>query len=149
MLRGLIGTEQFWTGIRTYYDRYRDANASTDDFRRVMEEVSGTSLSAFLTQWLTRPGEPAFQGTWRYDAAVKKVEIELTQTQPAEPFRLPLEIGLSFPDAAQMRIEKVEITGRQHRFTFAADTQPTSVVLDPNVWALMQPPVFAKRAPAQ
>jgi aminopeptidase N len=144
MLRGLVGTEAFWTGIRSYYARYHDANASTDDFRRVMEEVSGTPLSAFFTQWLTRPGEPAFQGTWRYDAAARQVEVELMQTQAAEPFRLPLEIGLSFGGAARMRIEKVEVTGRQHRFTFAADAEPTAVVLDPNLWALMQPPVFTK-----
>ena len=35
------GTEKFWAGIREYYRRYRDGNASTADFRRVMEEVSG------------------------------------------------------------------------------------------------------------
>ena len=32
MLRGTIGTETFWTGIREYYRRYQNQNASTDDF---------------------------------------------------------------------------------------------------------------------
>src|ERR1044071_6740673 len=36
-LRGVIGTEKFWAGIREYYRRYRDRNASTDDFHKVME----------------------------------------------------------------------------------------------------------------
>ena len=31
MLRGQIGTEKFWDGIREYYRRYRDGNASTAD----------------------------------------------------------------------------------------------------------------------
>ena len=29
MLRGVIGTEKFWAGIREYYRRFRDSNAST------------------------------------------------------------------------------------------------------------------------
>ena len=29
MLRGQIGTEKFWAGIREYYHRYRDSNASS------------------------------------------------------------------------------------------------------------------------
>ena len=34
MLRGQIGTANFWAGIREYYRRYRDSNASTDDFEK-------------------------------------------------------------------------------------------------------------------
>src|SRR4029453_2281898 len=56
MLRGQIGTASFWAGIREYYKRFRDGNASTDDFRRVMEEASGQDLAGFFRQWLRRPG---------------------------------------------------------------------------------------------
>ena len=48
MLRGLVGTEAFWKGIREYYRRYRNGNVSTDDFRAVMEEASGTGPSVVL-----------------------------------------------------------------------------------------------------
>ena len=40
MLRGVIGSEAFWEGIRTYYGRHFNGNANTDDFRRAMEEAS-------------------------------------------------------------------------------------------------------------
>ena len=66
MLRGRLGTETFWAGIRDYYRRYRDGNVSTDDFRRVMEEASGQDLAWFFHQWLKRPGSPEVNGTWRY-----------------------------------------------------------------------------------
>ena len=39
MLRAEIGTEVFWKGIREYYRRYQDRNASTADLRAVMEQV--------------------------------------------------------------------------------------------------------------
>ena len=66
MLRGRLGTETFWAGIRDYYRRYRDGNVSTDDFRRVMEEASGQDLGWFFQQWLKRPGSPEVNGTWQY-----------------------------------------------------------------------------------
>ena len=68
MLRGQIGTDKFWAGIRDYYRRYRDTNASTDDFRKVMEENSGADLGWFFDQWLNRAGSPVVEGSWRYDA---------------------------------------------------------------------------------
>jgi aminopeptidase N len=35
-----MGTERFWDGIREYYRRYQNQNASTDDLRLVMERTS-------------------------------------------------------------------------------------------------------------
>jgi aminopeptidase N len=136
MLRGVIGTDTFWAGIRDYYRRYRNLNASTDDLRQVMEQASGVELGWFFDQWLKRPGMPTLDGTWRYDAAARQIAIELRQTQPGEPYRLPLEIGVARGDGAPAihRIELAEVTGR---ITIAADTEPTAVSIDPNTWVLM------------
>ncbi len=76
MLRGVVGTDTFWTGIRDYYRRYRDGNASTADFQRVMEEASGRDLSWFFSQWLRRPTSPSLAGNWRYDAAARRDRSE-------------------------------------------------------------------------
>jgi aminopeptidase N len=138
MLRGQVGTDKFWTGIRDYYKRYRDANASTDDLRGAMEENSGQELSWFFRQWLRRPGSPILEGSWRYNATQKRIEIDLAQTQPGEPYRLPLEFGISQEGAATQRIEKVEMNQLKQRFEFAADKEPAAVNLDPNTWVLMQ-----------
>ena len=62
MLRGVVGDEAFWSGIREYYRLYRDKNASTADFRRVMEEASGSDLGWFFDQWLTRGGMLKVEG---------------------------------------------------------------------------------------
>jgi aminopeptidase N len=145
MLRHTVGTEQFWDGIREYYRRYQNQNASTDDLRAVMERVSGKDLRWFFTQWLTRSGVPSLSGSWRYDAAAKQIVVELTQTQAGDAYRLPLEIGVSTTATAALRIERVELIERGGRFTIASDTEPSSVVLDPNTWLLMDPPVFEKK----
>jgi aminopeptidase N len=137
MLRGLIGDEKFRTGVREYYRRYRDGNASTDDFRRVMESNSGADLSWFFQQWLKRAGSPVVEGGWRYDPASKRLVVELAQTQPGDVYRLPLELGLTVEGAPRTRVEKIEMTQRRQRFEVAADKEPSSVKLDPNTWILM------------
>ena len=94
MLRCQMGDENFQAGIRDYYQHYRDSIASTADFRHVMEEHSGMKLEAFFTQWLKRPGMPQVEGNWSYDAAAKKIALELKQLQPGEPYALPLELSV-------------------------------------------------------
>jgi aminopeptidase N len=144
MLRDQVGTEVFWGGIREYYRSYRDANASTDEFRSVMEEVSGKDLSWFFEQWLLRSGVPRLAGVWRYEAALKAVEIELRQTQPGEPFRLAVDIGLSMSGEEKLRVQRVGLAGPEARFTIAAGEEPAAVVLDPHTWVLMEDPEFKK-----
>jgi aminopeptidase N len=144
MLRGTIGTDNFWKGIREYYARYRNQNASTDDFRRVMEKASGSQLAWFFDQWLTRPGMPSLRGGWRYDAATRQIHIEIAQTQSGGAFRVPLEIAIGGA-AGTPRIEKIELTAATGQFTFTADTEPTSLTLDPNTLVLMQVEDFVKR----
>jgi aminopeptidase N len=145
MLRYAMGTERFWDGIREYYRRYQNTNASTDDFRTVMERHAGRDLSWLFSQWLTRSGVPALAGIWTYDAAARQIVIELTQTQAGDAYRLPLDIGIASSNGAAPRVERIELTGRGGRFTIAADTAPADLVLDPNTWVLMEPPVFSRR----
>jgi len=132
LLRGQIGNTAFWTGIRRYYRQFRDQNASTDDFRRVMEEASGQKLGWFFQQWLYRPGYPALDGGWSYNPQSKKVAIDLTQTQSGDPYRLPLEVAVG------AKMQRIEMTAKQQHFEIAADQAPASVTLDPNAGALVE-----------
>jgi aminopeptidase N len=136
MLRGLVGTDVFWDGIRDYYRSYRDRNTTTAEFRRVMEVHAGRDLKWFFDQWLTRAGHPVISGTWTYDAASKKIVVELVQT--GDVYRLPLDVGIGD------RIEKIELTQRQQRFEIAAGARPPAVVLDPNTWVLMEATLVPK-----
>ncbi len=131
MLRGQLGTAKFWAGIREYYHRYRDGNASTTDFRRVLEEISGQDLGWFFDQWLYRAGSPVLEGGWKYDATARKVAIDLSQVQPGAAYRLPIEIGIG------PRVSKIDMTQRQQHFEIPCESAPGSVELDPNTWMLM------------
>lgn len=143
MLRAKVGTETFWRAIGEYYRRYRNQNTSTAELRAVFERESGQALETFFTQWLTRPGIPRLEGTWRYDAAAKQVEVTLAQTQAAPPFTLDVEIGIVGAPGALPRVERLPMSGRQATMRFAADAAPVEVVLDPGTWLLMEAGAFA------
>src|SRR5690349_15846788 len=145
MLRNEVGTENFWKAIREYYARYRNSNASTSDLRAIFEQVSGKQLEWFFTQWLNRPGVPKIEGSWRYDAMKKAVEVTVTQSQAAPAYRVKLDIGIT-PTAGQLpRVETIDMTSKQGVYTFPADAAPASVVLDPNTTLLMDSGVFVRR----
>jgi aminopeptidase N len=145
MIRSQIGLDAFREGIRTYYREFMNVNASTSDLRQHLEAASGQDLGWLFTQWLTRPGVPKIDGTWRYDADAKQLSITLTQTVPAGgPFRLPLEIGIVAAPGAVPRTGKVEFTNATQTFTMPSDAAPADVVLDPNTWLLFERGSFLK-----
>lgn len=147
MLRDTVGTEPFWRAIREYYRRYRDATASTDDLRSIMEQESGSDLRWFFDQWLHRSGVPSIRGSWRYDAAAKQVVVTVQQTQPGDPYRFALGVGVSQAAGQPPRVDHVEVTRRDATFTLPADAEPVAVELDPDAWLLADFGAFARVRP--
>ena len=145
MLRDRVGVDAFWSGIREYYRRYRDGNATTDDFRRVMEETSRHELKWFFDQWLRRPVSPSFEGSWRYDAAAKQVLIEIAQTQSGEPYRVTINFGVPGATRSEWRGYGLDMTQKQATFSFPAETEPAAVEFDPHTTLLADRVVFVKR----
>jgi aminopeptidase N len=139
MLRGVVGTDTFWKGIRSYYNKYKDSNATTDDFRKQMEVVSGMDLKSFFQQWLYRPGTLKLQGSWEYNANKREISITLNQVQAdGSLFKMPLEIGIYRPNDSSLLIRKVQIVGQSNTFNIPVDFEPYKLALDPNFWVLME-----------
>ncbi|MFB6232599.1 MAG: M1 family metallopeptidase [Salinibacter sp.] len=135
MLRQRVGTRTFWKGLRAYYDRYRHQNASTRDFRAVMEDVSGQELEPYFDQWTRRAGHPVIEGTWRYDAAADECVVTLRQTQDAAPFRVPVEVRVETENTS---LTTINLQGRKRTTRIDCAEAPSSVTLDPNVHLLAE-----------
>ncbi len=145
MLRGVIGQDAFQRGIRTYYARHFNSNATTADFRRAMEEASGQELGWFFEQWLYKPGTLKVAGSWTYDAAAKQVRIALDQVQTdGSMFTMPVEIAVYSKGQPLPAMERVQVRAQSNVFTISAPVEPDSVRLDPNLWVLMDA-TFEKR----
>ena len=136
MLRGHIGTPQFWQGIREYYRRYRDSNASTDEFRQLMEEASGRDLRTFFSQWLTRAGNPSLQATWKYDPARKAVLLMVEQTHQGESYLLDVDVDVV--SNGKPRRHRLTLKAGRTDAELPADGEPSAVHLDPDTWLLAE-----------
>ena len=92
MLHQQMGDSAFFGGIRSYYAKYRDGNALSDDLRVELEESSRLSLKPYFDQWLRRPGvaEPAIG--WAYDASAGTVSVRVVQ-QDAQCVSMPSSAG--------------------------------------------------------
>ncbi|HEX8187791.1 MAG TPA: M1 family aminopeptidase [Pyrinomonadaceae bacterium] len=134
MLRRVVGDEKFFEGVRDYYRTYRDGNALTEDFRRVMELHHGRPLDWFFRQWIYEPGFPAYDASWRWDESAKRVTLTVRQTQAGSPFRMPLDV--EFKRGDDSRRETVELSGREQTFDFKLDARPQAVAIDPDEWVL-------------
>lgn len=138
MLRGVVGTENFWKGIKLYYGKYRDSHATVADFRRAMEEVSGKDLAVFFDQWLYKPGTLKYSGTWRFDPNRNQVTIKLDQIQTdGSFFKMPVEIAVYYPGVARPQVQTVQADSRSNVFSINVMGDPDKVVLDPNMWIMM------------
>ena len=145
MLRGVVGTENFWKGIRSYYQKYQNGHASTADFRREMEEASGKDLSVFFQQWLYKGGTLQYAGNWQYDAKKKQVRIAIDQVQKdGSFFEMPLELGIYFKGEEQPQLKTVDVKRKSNVFTIDVDNEPEEIKLDPNTWVLMDVLDFVK-----
>lgn len=51
-LRAAVGDEAFFEILRTYHDRYKYGNATTEDLIAVAEEISGQHLDELFDAWL-------------------------------------------------------------------------------------------------
>ena len=138
MLRGMLGDDVFFAGIRSYYARFRDGVASTSDFRAVMEEASGSDLGWFFEQWLYRPGYPVVAAETAWDAEAGEAVVTIRQTQQADwpAFRLPLDIEFEVGGNAER--SRVEVTGREQTFRIPLEAAPSATTLDPEGHLLMQ-----------
>lgn len=138
MLRGVVGTDTFWKGIQNYYARYKDLNATTADFQREMEEVSGMDLSTFFEQWLNKGGILKYSGNWKYNNRKSEVTINLDQVQTdGSFFEMPVQVGIKYPGKNKMTIELLQVNKKSNSFTIKVEAEPEALVLDPNTWVLM------------
>ena len=120
MLRGIMGTENFWKGIQSYYAKYQNLNATTDDFRREMEEASGMDLSGFYKQWLNGGGTLKYAGTWEYKNGTVKITLDQVQND-GYIFKKPLQIGIYKPGKTTPAIETIQVNKKRNSFTIKPD----------------------------
>lgn len=135
MLRQEVGNDVFWKGIRSYYETYKYGNATTADFRSVMEHESGTDLKWFFKQWLREPLHPVL--LINNGKKCGKDYLEISQTQEAKPFRFDLEVEVLYADGTS-ETKTYSVSKKKEKFKLNAAKEIAGFRYDPNVKLLFE-----------
>ena len=93
MLRGQIGTEKFRAGIREYYRRFRDGNASTADLENVMEEAPASICAGSSGNGSIAPARPWSKGHGTTMPLRKESKSNWRRPRPASLIACPSRSG--------------------------------------------------------
>lgn len=137
MLRREIGDENFFKSLSKYFTLYKYSNASTSDFQKICESVSGKNLIQFFNQWIYK-GEGIIELAydWNYNQSESKLVINFEQTQKGyENYCFPLDVMFKY-EGGNSEIKQIYIKNKNSRFYFDLKQKPEEIILDPNKWLL-------------
>jgi aminopeptidase N len=134
MLRGILGDESFFEGIRLYYRLHEGGNATTADFQHAMESATGISLNAFFQQWLYRPGWPQYQISWSWGEHDGAALVCIRQAQKTGLFDMPLTVRVSADNEEDLF--RFRVYREAQEFRIPLSSKPSSIEIDPGSWVL-------------
>lgn len=139
MLRGRLGDDAFFKGLRAYYRAHEHGVASSEDLRAALEKASRSNLKGFFARWVYAAGHPQYEVAWQWQRGKNRagvLTINLNQKQKDEPFLDPLQIEIATARGA--RRTTIEPTGRETTFRIPFANQPTKITFDPDQFILKE-----------
>jgi len=141
MLRGVMGDSLFFDALNQYSldPSVRYGHALTEDFQTVCENVLGSSLDFFFTQWIYDEYYPIYEYSWHQSLETLETTVRIRQVQDQyghrPVFEMPVQLEFGFKTAADSMVtvwndEQVQF------FEFDFSDTITQVSFDPDRWIL-------------
>jgi hypothetical protein len=111
MLRGLVGDQAFFGGLRRFYGTWRFRKAGTDDLRRAMEQESGVDLGRFFERWVLGDGLPQVAFSWKAEGLDGANEAVVRLEQAGDIYDLPVTVTIEYEDNTTSNTT-VKLTGK-------------------------------------
>jgi hypothetical protein len=127
MLRGLLGDELFFEGLREFYRGSRFTKAGTEDLRLAFEKVSGRSLQRFFENWIYSADIP----TVTYVVQETEGAVLVRFSQPGDVFEMPVPVRITLADGRRVEtIVTVDDRTLERRVPVTGDVR--RVEIDPD-----------------
>ena len=149
MLRGQIGDEAFFKGVRTYL---LDKNLAgkyvrLHDFQSHIEASSGQNLDEFFADWYYGEGYPTYTMNWKQNEETKELTFTLKQEsshKSVDFFEMDVPItfrGTNAQDEVITQTFKHTFSGEE--YTLPIDFEVEQVIIDPELWILSKKAVIS------
>lgn len=135
MLRKEVGDRAFFKILKKYYKKFKYRNASTEDFKKVCEEISGKNLEYFFKQWLFEgSGILVLRYNWQFDED-KNIKLSLRQIQTGfENYHFPVDVLVKGENKDEL--QRLYISSKDTTVSFQTSIKPNIIKLDPEGWLL-------------
>ena len=143
MLRGVVGDSVFFKIVRTYFEKFKFKNATTQDFKGVCEEVLGTDLTYFFDQWIfAGTGRPNYKYSWKADdfqdqhnSGVYTLRLNLRQIQEDyDVYKMPVKVTIK-TDRGSQELNFFNDKKTQ-QFEHPVNGKPIEVLIDNENWIM-------------
>lgn len=137
-LRYELGDDAFAVLLRRWEAGYRYANADTEDFVALAEDVAGAPLDGFLDPLLREAGESTWTPGW---GAVEgpdgwTLALQVAQDRPGWSMPLPVRVELADGSAVSLTLQ---VEGPVTRESRCLPSRPVAVAWDPDAWMAVMP----------
>jgi tetratricopeptide (TPR) repeat protein len=124
-----MGDDKFGQLVRTVPDKYSWKSISTEDFRKVAEQISGENLQYFFIQWIESNGAPEFKLEYTVFRTQKGFRVMGKIAQDLDTFRMPVNIKIETEGNPEEK--RIEVVGTSSEFLVDTFGKPKRVILDP------------------
>jgi len=130
MLRFVIGDKNFTDTLKEFATRYSWKSASTEDFKKVAQDVSKQDLGYFFIQWIESSGAPEFKLEYTIFRTQKGFRVMGKVAQDMDTFRMPVDLKIETEGNPEEK--RVEVVGTSSEFSVDTFGKPKNVIIDPD-----------------
>jgi tetratricopeptide (TPR) repeat protein len=132
MLRWVLGENKYLKAMREFASKFAGKPASTDDFRKLVEQVQGDKLTWFFSQWMDSTSAPEFKTKYTvYRLGNNKgFRVVGAITQDLDLFRMPVDLKIDTDGKTEEK--RIEVVGTDSPFTIETFGRPRRIVVDPD-----------------
>jgi hypothetical protein len=130
LLKDIIGEEVFFQGLREFFARHKYGAASTNDFVKTFNHVSGTNLEPFFECWFDTHILPDVKVSHTILRQGEGYLLRLNLTQKGHLFVFPLLVG--WDQDGRNVTKKLLIDEKEERFEFELEGKPRKIKININ-----------------
>jgi aminopeptidase N len=132
MLRWVLGESKYLKVMREFATKYAGKPASTDDFRKLVEQVYGEKLTWFFSQWMDSTSAPEFKTKYTiYRLGNNKgFRIVGAIQQDLDLFRMPVRLRIDTDGKTEEK--RIEVVGTDSPFSVETFGRPRRISVDPD-----------------
>ena len=116
--------------LKQFVNNFAWKSATTEDFRKVFESVSGQKLDYFFLQWIESSGAPEFKMDYTVFRTSKGFRVMGKISQDLDTFRMPVEMRIETEGNPEEK--RIEVSGTSSEFVVETFGKPKKITLDPN-----------------